>query len=202
MIKYIISDIGGVIMNVKVMDLLRKYKPNLAEIKAIVTVMADSEEWDRWNKGLYRDVYEMTDGLKLKYPKYAGMMEKAFTDDWSLYMKPDTGMLKGMKEMHDKGMHILFLADIPHELYDVFQKSEFAELAEGGVYSFREHTRKPDQKMYDALIERYHLDPKECVMIDDNRNYLKPAAAAGMHVIHFQNAKQTMMQLGRLLEEA
>ncbi len=200
MIKNIILDAGGVMMNVKVMDLIRAYKPNLLEMKAMVSVMADSEEWDNWNKGNYRDVREMVDVLKVKYPKYSGMMEKAFLDDWGKYMKPDTGMWNTVKALKKAGYRVYFLADIPHELYDVVMNSEYAQYIDGGVYSFEEHTRKPDRKMYDALIARYGLIPQECVMIDDNANYLKPAAALGMHGIRFTDASACTAKLKALIE--
>ncbi|MBE6123181.1 MAG: HAD-IA family hydrolase [Solobacterium sp.] len=201
MIRNIILDGGGVTMNVKVLELIKKYRPNPFEMKVMVQVMAGSEEWDNWNKGNYRDVYELVDVLKQKYPKYQKLMEKAFLDDWSFYMKPDEKMWQGIARLKKAGYRIYMLCDVPDELHQIMKTYPGYELIDGGVFSHEEHQRKPDQRMYDTLISRYGLKPEECVMIDDETAYLKPAEAMGMHVIHFRNADDALKQLAQMLKE-
>ena len=200
MIKHIITDAGGVTINVKVMELLKKYKPNPFEIKAIVTVMAGSEEWDKYNKGQYKDVHEFVDVLKQLYPKYARMMEKAFLDDWSNYMKPDVKMWQGLAQLKNQGYDIYMLADVPDELHQIVKKYEGYQILSGGVFSHEEHMRKPDIRMYQTLLDRYELKAEECVMIDDESAYLKPAERLGMKTIRFTNADDTMKKLHELLK--
>jgi beta-phosphoglucomutase len=42
---------------------------------------------------------------------------------------------------------------------------------------------KPDPEMYNLGIKRLGLDPKECLIIEDNENGLKAAFASGAHVL-------------------
>ncbi|MBQ1531852.1 MAG: HAD-IA family hydrolase [Solobacterium sp.] len=200
MIKNIITDAGDVTFNVKVMELLKKYRPNPFEIKAIVSVMAGSQEWDKYNKGLYKDVHEFVDVLKQLYPKYTKMMEKAFLDDWSNYMKPDVKMWQGLTQLKNQGYDIYMLADVPDELHQIIKKYEGYQILSGGVFSHEEHMRKPDIRMYQTLLDRYGLKAEECVMIDNDAAYLKPAEKLGMYTIRFTNADDTLKKLQELLK--
>jgi len=46
-----------------------------------------------------------------------------------------------------------------------------------------EYLPKPDPTVYDALVERYSLDPSKTVMIEDIARNLAPAAALGMTTV-------------------
>ena len=198
MIRNVIFDIGNTVMDVRYMDLLKKYKPNVFEMKTMAVIMADSVEWDSWNKGLYKDVYEMIDILVKKYPKYRKMVSQVLADDWSVYMKPDEAMLKCIRQLKKAGYHVYFLADIPHEFYDAIEnRFGLFSSTDGGVFSFEEHTRKPDHRMYDALISRYHLKPEECLYVDDNSSYLEPAADLGMKTL--KTSKNTVREIVSIL---
>ncbi len=184
MIRNVIFDIGNTVMDVRYMDMLKKYKPNIFEMKTMASIMADSVEWDSWNKGLYKDVYEMIDILVKKFPKYQKLVSQVLSDDWSVYMKPDEKILKCITALKKAGYHVYFLADIPHEFYDAIEKRfTLFSTTDGGVFSFEEHTRKPDMKMYQALLDRYHLKAEECLYVDDNAKYLVPAQQLGMRTL-------------------
>lgn len=42
---------------------------------------------------------------------------------------------------------------------------------------------KPDPEMYDKAIKRLELDPKECLIVEDNKNGIKAAIASGANVM-------------------
>lgn len=42
---------------------------------------------------------------------------------------------------------------------------------------------KPDPEMYNKAIERMGLDPKECIIVEDNENGIKAARASGANVM-------------------
>lgn len=43
--------------------------------------------------------------------------------------------------------------------------------------------KKPDPEIYNLVLARLHLEPAECVVVEDNRNGLLAAKGAGMHCI-------------------
>lgn len=51
---------------------------------------------------------------------------------------------------------------------------EFFSLCTGIVISAHEHVKKPDEKVYRLLLDRYNLNAEECLFIDDDdsgKNY-------------------------------
>lgn len=51
---------------------------------------------------------------------------------------------------------------------------EFFSLCTGIVISAHEHVKKPDEKVYRLLLNRYNLNAEECLFIDDDdsrKNY-------------------------------
>lgn len=56
-------------------------------------------------------------------------------------------------------------------------------LFHGTVFSYRERCLKPTPEIYRILIERYGLDPSECVFIDDREENADGARQVGMKAI-------------------
>ncbi len=46
---------------------------------------------------------------------------------------------------------------------------------------------KPDPEMYNTAIQRLGLDPKECLIVEDNENGIKAALASGGHLLKVEN---------------
>lgn len=50
---------------------------------------------------------------------------------------------------------------------------------------------KPDPEMYTKTIQHFHLDPKECLIIEDNENGIRAARAAGAHLLIVKSVSDT-----------
>ncbi|MHC4677715.1 MAG: HAD-IA family hydrolase, partial [Planctomycetota bacterium] len=59
------------------------------------------------------------------------------------------------------------------------RKARFAAILAGDVVS----KKKPDPEIYNLASQRLGLEPSECVVVEDSRNGLLAANAAGMHCI-------------------
>jgi len=59
------------------------------------------------------------------------------------------------------------------------RKAHFKAVFAGDVVS----KKKPDPEIYDLALKRLSLEPQECVVIEDSRNGLLAAKAAGTHCI-------------------
>jgi epoxide hydrolase-like predicted phosphatase len=69
-------------------------------------------------------------------------------------------------------------------------KHHFSKYFDEMVFSYEVSVNKPGLDMYTTFLERTKAKPEECVFIDDNEPFLKPAAALGMKTIQYQNPKQ------------
>jgi HAD superfamily hydrolase (TIGR01509 family) len=59
------------------------------------------------------------------------------------------------------------------------RKAKFSAILAGDVVS----KKKPDPEIYNLAVERLSVKPDECVVIEDSRNGLLSAKAAGMHCV-------------------
>ncbi|MEJ2704849.1 MAG: HAD-IA family hydrolase [Sedimentisphaerales bacterium] len=59
------------------------------------------------------------------------------------------------------------------------RQSRFSTILAGDVVS----KKKPDPEIYDLAAHRLGLEPSECVVVEDSRNGLLAAKAAGMHCV-------------------
>jgi 2-haloacid dehalogenase len=69
-------------------------------------------------------------------------------------------------------------------------KYNFLNLFKDIVVSGVEKVIKPDPKIYEILLQRNNLDPKNCIYIDDSKNNLVPAQELGMTTIHFISSEK------------
>jgi len=61
--------------------------------------------------------------------------------------------------------------------------------------SGEEKTRKPFSDIYQIVIDRYEVNPKETVFIDDNLRNCQAAEAMGFNVVHFISPEDTLTKL-------
>jgi hypothetical protein len=64
-----------------------------------------------------------------------------------------------------------------------------------GLISATVGIRKPAPEIYELGARSLHLQPTECVFVDDLRGNLKPARALGMTTVHHVDAATTIGQL-------
>ena len=64
------------------------------------------------------------------------------------------------------------------------ERFSFFKLFDGIVVSGEEKLVKPDEKIFRVILERYHLDPRSTLFIDDNRHNIDTANGMGFSTIH------------------
>ena len=75
---------------------------------------------------------------------------------------------------------------------------EFLHWFDGRLVSGEEKTRKPFPDFYQALFDKYSINPSQAIFIDDNLRNVKAGEEHGMISIHFNNAaelKKTLKEL-------
>ncbi len=75
-----------------------------------------------------------------------------------------------------------------------------SDLFDGVVISGNVGIRKPAPEIYEMGARAVHLDPADCVYVDDLPGNLKPARALGMTTVHHRDAATTIAELSSLLK--
>lgn len=200
MIKNIIFDFGGVLLDWNPRYLYKSYFNNDEEMEHFLADICNGE----WNikQDAGRPFAEAVKELQSKFPEYAEAIQM-YDDDWEKMLKcelPESIDL--LKELKSMGYGIYGLTNWSAEKIGyAFANYSFFSLFDGIVVSGVEKVVKPDRKIYEILLERYSLKPGECVFIDDNPDNVDMAKALGINAIRFDNIGNVKEHLETLLNK-
>lgn len=92
-----------------------------------------------------------------------------------------------LKNVKDKNLNAYCLSNISPELFNhVSERHDLFKLFDGIVTSGEENVGKPDKQIFEILLDRYELEAKECLFIDDSAANTSTATKLGITVITFK----------------
>ena len=194
----VIFDLGAVLIDWHPDHLYRKLLPEESERAAFYRDICTSD-WNEEQDG-GRSLSEGTELLVAKFPEKEGLI-RAYYGRWDEMLNgPIQGTVELMDELRNSGMYKLYaLTNWSAETFPIaLERFDFLGWFDGKVVSGEEKTRKPFQKMYTTLLEKFSIDPVRSIYIDDNVRNLKPAEDLGMTTVHFTDAASLRSSLVRL----
>src|SRR5450755_4762483 len=181
-INTIIFDFGGVLIDWNPRYMYRDEFGESSEMEHFLNKVC-TEDWNlQQDKG--RSLAEGTRILQDKFPEHAVKI-RLFYDQWEKMVKADipqnVSLLQKLKEKYK----LYGLTNWSAETFPiVFKRYSFFTLFDGIVISGEEKLIKPDKKIFELILERYHLDAKNSLFIDDNVNNIQTAKEMGFETIH------------------
>jgi 2-haloacid dehalogenase len=108
-----------------------------------------------------------------------------------------TGTVEILEKLHQSTDYSIYaLTNWSGETFPVaLQKFPFLSWFEGIVVSGDEKLVKPDPAIFKLLLDRYDLDPKTCIFIDDRADNVEAAIDLGFKGIQFSNDRQLHREL-------
>ena len=198
MIKNIVFDFGGVLLDWNPRYLYRQYFKTEEEME---NFFAKVGLYD-WNATLDagKPFAEGVKELQDRFPEYAKEIQ-LFDDEWRRTVKgcfPESVAL--LKKLKAGGLGIYGLSNWSWEKAEgLIKEYDFFKLFDGMVISGIEKVSKPDPKIYQIILNRYHLQAEECVFIDDNAANIQAADALGFNAIVFDDIHNVTDKLKSLI---
>ena len=91
---------------------------------------------------------------------------------------------------------VVALTNWSHETFPkALKKFDFLHWFEGIVVSGEEKTRKPFSEIYEITLNRFSLEPKQTIFIDDNLRNVEAAIALGINGIHFKSPEKLIKEV-------
>lgn len=182
MIKNIIFDIGNVILNFDITKVLPKFTNNKDEQNFIIDNIINSPEWLKYGlidtgyiskEQAIEIVCDRTNHINDKLVNY-------FWNHYNDYSYIDSKVVEIIKSLKNNGYNIYLLSNINQHTYDVIKSNEIFDIIDGYVLSYQVHKIKPYKGIYKELIDKYNIDVKESLFIDDNLNNINTANELGI----------------------
>lgn len=182
MIKNIIFDIGNVILNFNLEEILPKYTNNIEEQQFIMDNIINSPEWLGYSL-IDTGYITKEQAISIVQDRTNHINDKLIYHFWNHYnddSKIDNRIINLIKDLKTKGYNIYLLSNINFHTHQSIKNSNLFRLVDGYVLSYIEHQVKPYKSIYKTLIERYYLNVEECLFIDDNEQNVKTANDLGI----------------------
>jgi lysophospholipase L1-like esterase len=102
--------------------------------------------------------------------------------------------------LRDRGYRVYYLSNMSeHVIRSNPEAFAFTSHMDGGIFSYDVKCIKPDLKIFRLLFEKYGLDPKECLFIDDHEDNIQAGKRLGMKGIVFSGHDQLTEALDKAL---
>lgn len=173
MIKNIIFDLGNVIINYNQKKIINNFTEKEEEIKYIYDEIFHAPEWTLMDLGDITNDEAIEIINKRNEFKYEKLTQE-FLHEWYKKQPINRDIVEIAKILKNNGYNLFVLSNIANQTYEYFKNNEFFSLCTGIVISAHEHVKKPDEKVYRLLLDRYNLNAEECLFIDDDdsgKNY-------------------------------
>ena len=196
-IKTIVFDLGNVLVSWNPANLYRKIFFDETEREHFLQNIC-TMEWHTLQDG-GRSPKEGTEALLKQHPELEEPI-RAFYGRWpEMFNGPIDGSVQILRELKEKGYPLFALSNWNKELFDqTVDAFPFLNWFDGKIISSEEGMKKPDENIYRLLFERYHINPRESVFIDDNADNINTAERLGMKGILFATPEGLRTELQKM----
>ena len=122
---------------------------------------------------------------------------------WYKYADVFTKVQDRIIELSKSDYSTYILSNTAFTFYDLVKEGYLpaTSVAKGMVLSCEEKVLKPDEKIYNILLERYNLDPHDTMFFDDLPENIWGAARCGINGFVVENESELLTYLDKLREE-
>ncbi len=196
-IKTVIFDIGNVLADFCWEKFYRSFGYSDELFKRLAKATVYDDMWNQFDKGVLSEedmlsIFIHNDPgieqeIRTIFKNINGIIEVYdYTTDW-------------IHELQNKGYQVLILSNFSEKCYrECGSKMDFVKEADGAVISYIERKIKPDDEMYELILNRYHLNPEECVFLDDKPENVAAAEKFGIHGIVFKSREDALAKMQAL----
>ena len=194
----VVFDIGNVLLSFQPYEYLRGLSFTEEQVELYAKIIFGSSLWLELDRGITNE-QEVVAKLTASYPEHAAGIRTVFAH-WYTMLTPLEDSIELLTELKDEDYDLYALSNFHREAFHyVRSKYLWFDLFDGMVISYEVNAIKPEPEIYQALIDRYGIDPQESVFIDDVWANLVGADAFGFHTIQFTSTQQTTQDLTWLL---
>lgn len=195
--KNIVFDLGGVVVDWSPQRLLENY-PGDSELPLSL-----------FKKGFFSDYWPEFDRGAVSQEKITEQMgdfaSRPYAECWdfvefikhSLVDIPET--LELIKDLSGQGYRLYCLSNMAVEFYDYLKDREVFRYFDGQIISALEGVIKPEEAIYRRLLDRYGLEAKESLFIDDLENNVEAARRLGFNTVNFADRRAGYQKIDEIL---
>ncbi len=185
MIKNIIFDIGNVILKFDKDFLLSTFYKGKGEDYDLLKEKLFSD-WEMLDQDLI-SLKEYKERVLFALPSHLKPYANAVLDYWEYCMWYTPKIIDLIRELKLKGYKLYVLSNMTRHFIEREYKFPIFNEFDGIVYSAPIKMVKPDGKIFTYILDKFNLNPEECIFVDDTKKNLVGATRFNFHTFHFQD---------------
>ncbi|MGM9679943.1 MAG: HAD family hydrolase [Eubacteriales bacterium] len=184
MIQNIIFDMGQVLKKYDPYACITPYVDGPEDAEQIKRLCFDSTEWQLLDAGAigYEDALA---AWKQRLPERLSAPLETIIDNWDRYLPDINPMTDLVRRLSENGYRLYLLSNVSVRFERIRNSFPALGYMSGAVLSAFEKVAKPDRRIYEILLDRYHLDPARSVFVDDVQANVDGAESVGIRGIRF-----------------
>ncbi|OIP00436.1 MAG: hypothetical protein AUJ98_07785 [Bacteroidetes bacterium CG2_30_33_31] len=204
MIKNIIFDLGGVILNIDYNKTSEAFRDlGLIDFDNLYSQSEQSHLFDKFEKGLisendFRENIRIFSKINLTDFQIDSAWNAMLLDLPAERIQILMTAKKNYRTFLLSNTNIIHLRSYTENLYKKHNIKSLSELFEKEFFSHEIHLRKPDIESFNYLIKSADIDRKETLFIDDSIQHIEGAKIAQLHTFFID--KNRNLDLSNLFE--
>ena len=181
--KNIVFDMGRVLADYNADNATREYTSDPDVIREVNLLVYHSGEWIMLDAGLIREDDALEKMLSRASSDEVRSAVRFSFQNWDRYnLTPHPGMGALVRDLREAGKKTYILSNVSVRLDHGKWKShlETPDLFDGVFLSAPHKVLKPQRQIYEMFLEEFHLNPKDCLFIDDLQRNVDAARSCGL----------------------
>ena len=182
MIKNIIFDFGNIIVKFNEYKLVSEFTDNEEVKRFLIDNVINSDEWV--GKGMIDlGILSLEEAANRINEKTNNIHKDEVTNfllGFSNKLIINDNILEIIENLRNKGYKTYVLSNTNKVTFDLF-RDKLEPFFDGLVLSYEINMIKPFEKIYEYLLETYHLNPNECIFLDDREENIITANRLGIN---------------------
>ena len=186
MLKNIVFDVGGVLLQSDKTEYLKKYITYPEDAVIVDKALFHSIERSQLDRGTIEKEKAFSQMLA-KIPQRSREDAMRFYEAYMSNRKTTDGIVELVQTLKDNGYKLYVLSNFSLDFQSVIEENKlhFFKLFDGVFVSSCYKMVKPEREIYQAFLKKYGLNAEECLFIDDRAENVEAALFAGMQGFHF-----------------
>jgi len=193
-ISAVAFDLGGVLIDWNPRHLYRQLISDADEMEDFLARIC-TLEWHRQHD-LGADITSSCQRLSELHPGYRGLIMAWAERGEEMAAGQFDQAVRVLAEVKAAGVRCYTLSNMEPDTFAIRStRFPFMTWFDGHVISGIEGVAKPDPRIFGILLNRYCLDPRETVFLDDSPRNVEAARSLGINAVHYSDAGQLRREL-------
>lgn len=198
MINTIIFDMGNVLIDFRWKALFDDMGVTGETFTRLAAATTCDPFWNESDRGILSDE-ELFDGFVQRDPELEPIIRRFYYEEFHGLLREFDYSRGWLKRLRSNGYKILILSNFSKRALRICaDQLGYMEEADGAVISCEVNMIKPDEDIYKYLLNKYNVNPKEAVFIDDTKANIDTAVRLGINGIIFESKQQADEELAKL----